>query len=162
LEKHRIKNITLLVLTLFSAVIGVQSAQAEVCLDIGRVVIANFYAQGEAKPIIISATSIGSVQNAAGKITAQRTAANGLEMDMEHYFSRAEGGSITTKDLGILTAVPGRPGRFMMEITYEIQDGKSRGTLKGYRGSFKSFGLVDLQSEIDMKGLVRYEGNICK
>ena len=76
---------------------------------------------------------------------------------MEHHFGRTDGGSITTKDLGILTAVPGRPGRFMIEITYDIQNGQSRGTLKGYQGSFKSFGLVDLRSEADMNGLVRYE-----
>ena len=85
-----------------------------------------------------------------------------MDMDMEHYFGRADGGSITTKDLGILTAVPGRPGRFMMEITYDVQEGQSRGTLKDYHGSFKSYGLVDLQSEDDMKGLVRYESEICK
>jgi hypothetical protein len=156
------KNITILAITLFSAVIGTQSAQAQSCLDLGGVAIANFYAQGEGEPIIISATLIGSVQNAAGKITAQRTTATGMEMDMEHYFGRTDGGSITTKDLGILAAVSGRPGRFMIEITYEIQNGQSRGTLKGYQGSFKSFGLVDLRNESDMKGLVRYEGNICK
>lgn len=156
------KNITIIALTLFSAVIGAQSAQAENCIDLGGVAIANFYAEGQGQPIIISAALIGSVQNAAGKITAQRTTPTGMEMDMEHYFGRTDGGSITTKDLGILTAVPGQPGRFMIEITYDIQDGKSRGTLKGYQGSFKSFGLVDLRSEVDMKGLVRYEGNICK
>jgi hypothetical protein len=60
------KNITPLVLTLFSAVIAIQSAQAEVCLDIDGVGIANFYAQGQEEPIIISATLSGSVQNAAG------------------------------------------------------------------------------------------------
>jgi hypothetical protein len=156
------KTITTLALTIFSAVLGAQSAQAQSCLDLGGVAIANFYAQGEGKPIIIAATLIGSVQNAAGKITAQRTTATGMEMDMEHHFGRTDGGSITTKDLGILTAVPGRPGRFMIEITYDIQNGQSRGTLKGYQGSFKSFGLVDLRSEADMKGLVRYEGYICK
>ncbi|PCJ23633.1 MAG: hypothetical protein COA96_11330 [SAR86 cluster bacterium] len=156
------KNITIMALALFSAVITGQSAQAEECIDLGGVASANFYAEGEGQPIIISATLIGSVQTAAGKITAQRTTSTGMEMDMEHYFGRADGGSITTKDLGVLTAVPGRPGRFMIEITYDVQNGQSRGTLKGYRGSFKSYGLVDLQSENDMKGLVRYEGKICK
>jgi len=155
-------NITIMALALFSAIITAQSAQAEECIDLGGVASANFYAEGEGQPIIISATLTGSLQNAAGKITAQRTTSTGLEMDMEHYFGRSDGGSITTKDLGILTAVPGRPGRFMIEITYEIQEGQSRGTLKGYRGSFKSYGLVDLQSENDMKGLIRYEGKICK
>lgn len=156
------KNITIMALSLFSAVIGAQSAQAEECIDLGGVAIANFYAEGEGQPIIISAPLVGSLQNAAGKITAQRTTTTGLEMDMEHHFGRVDGGSVTTEDLGILTAVPGRPGRFMLEITYDVQEGKSRGTLKGYHGSFKSYGLVDLRSEEDMKGLVRYDGEICK
>jgi hypothetical protein len=149
-------------LVLFSAIVGIQSARAENCMEIGGVAIPNFYAEGEGKPIIISATLTGSVQNAAGKITGQRITKTGMEMDMEHYFGRSDGGSVSTKDLGILTAVPGRPGRFMIEITYDIQDGQSRGTLKGYGGQFNSYGLVDLRSPDDMKGLVRYEGKICK
>jgi hypothetical protein len=50
----------------------------------------------------------------------------------------------------------------MIEITYDRQDGQSRDTLKGYQGHFKSFGHIDLRTEADMKGLIRYEGNICK
>lgn len=155
------KNITIMALAV-SAIFSVQSAQAESCLDIGGVAVPNFFGEGEGKPIIISASLTGSVQNAAGKITAQRKTKTGMEMDMEHYFGRTDGGTISTKDLGILTAVPGKPGRFMLEISYDIQEGQSRGTLKGYGGSFKSYGLVDLRNENDMKGLVRYEGKICK
>ena len=147
---------------LLATIAGTQSAYADSCLDIGGVAVPNFYSEGEGKPMIISATLTGSVQNAAGKITAQRTTKTGLEMDMEHYFGRSDGGSVTTKDLGILTAVPGKPGRFMIEITYDIQAGKSRGTLEGYSGQFHSYGLVDLRNPDDLKGLVRYEGDICK
>lgn len=132
------------------------------CLPIGGVAIPNFFDEGEAKPLIISATLIGSVQNAAGKILAQRTTSTGLEMDMEHYFGRSDGGSIYTQDLGVLTAVPTKPGRFMIEITYDIQKEKSRGTLKGYGGQFKSYGLVDLRDPTNLQGLVRYSGEICK
>lgn len=134
----------------------------EVCKPIGGAATANFYPEGEGKPIIISATLFGSVSHAAGKITAQRKTATGLEMDMEHYFGTAESGGMWTRDLGILTAVPGKPGRYMIEITYTIQEGVTRGTLKGYKGEFKSFGLVDLRDPDDMKGLVRYSGEICK
>lgn len=137
-------------------------ALAESCMDVGGVAIANFFEEGEGKPLTISASLTGSFQNAAGKITAQRVTETGMEMDIEHYFGRTDGGSILTKDLGILTAVPGKPGRFMIEISYDIQDGKSRGTLKGYSGEFKSYGLVDLRSGNDLKGLVRYEGEVCK
>lgn len=135
---------------------------AQQCIDLGGVAIPNFFAEGDGKPVTISATLIGSVQNAAGRILAQRETPTGLEMDIEHYFGRSDGGAIFTKDLGILTAIPGRPGRFMIEITYEIQKDKSRGTLKGYHGQFNSYGIVDLRDPDNMQGLVRYSGAICK
>ena len=138
------------------------TAQAESCISIGGVAIPNFFAEGEGQPMIISAALTGSVQNAAGKITAQRETATGLEMDMEHYFGRNDGGAFQTKDLGILTAVPGKPGRYMLEITYHIQENITRGTLKGYKGRFNSYGLVDLRDPDNLVGLVRYVGSICK
>lgn len=138
------------------------TAHAESCMPIGGVAIPNFYAEGEGKPMIISAALTGSVQNAAGKITAQRVTPTGMEMDMEHYFGRDDGGAFLTKDLGILTAVPGKPGRFMFEISYHIQEDVTRGTLKGYKGRFNSYGLVDLRDPDNLVGLVRYTGSICK
>lgn len=138
------------------------SAASGSCSPIGGVAIPNFFAEGEGNPIIISATLTGSVQNAAGKITAQRETATGLEMDMEHYFGGSDGGAFQTKDLGILTAVPGKPGRFMIEITYDIQEGSARGTMIGANGSFNSYGLVDLRDTNNMQGLVRYSGEVCQ
>jgi len=138
------------------------SAAAAVCAPIGGVAIANFFAEGEGNPIIISAALTGTVQTAAGKITAQRETGTGLEMDMEHYFGRDDGGAFQTKDLGILTAVPGKPGRFMIEITYDIQDGTGRGTMEGAHGTFNSYGLVDLRDPNTMQGLVRYSGEVCQ
>lgn len=138
------------------------SAQSRDCVPIGGVAIPHFFPEGEGKPVIISATLTGSVNNAAGKILAQRQTATGLEMDMEHYFGRDDGGAIQTKDLGVLTTVPGKPGRYMIEITYDIQPKISRGTLKGYKGQFRSYGLVDLRDPNSMVGLVRYDGEICK
>lgn len=141
---------------------GAVAQAAESCMSLGGVAVANFFAEGDDQPIIISASLMGTVNNAAGKITAQRKTETGLEMDMEHYFGRNDGGAFSTKDKAILTAVPGKPGRFMIEIHYEIQEDATRGTLKGYKGSFDSYGLVDLRSGDDMKGLVRYGGEICK
>lgn len=138
------------------------SAGTGVCAPIGGVAVPNFFAEGEGNPIIISATLTGTVQNAAGKITGQRETATGLEMDMEHYFGRADGGAFQTKDLGILTAVPGKPGRFMLEISYDIQEGSGRGTLEGANGSFNSYGLVDLRDPNGLEGLVRYSGEVCQ
>lgn len=137
-------------------------AMADDCLEIGGVAIPNFFAEGEGKPVIISATLMGSVTNASGKILEQRVTETGLEMEMEHYFGRADGGAIYTKDVGILTPVPGRPGRYMIEISYDVQEGQGRGTLSDYGGSFSSYGLVDLRNPQDLQGLVRYSGELCK
>ncbi len=143
---------------------GASGARAEGsnCMPLGGVAIANFFSEGEGKPIIVSAALMGSVQATAGKILAQRQTPTGLEMDMEHYFTREDGGTIYTKDLGVLTAVPGKLGRYMIEITYHVQEKISRGTLKGYKGEFSSYGLVDLRDANSMAGLVRYSGEICK
>ncbi len=138
------------------------AAMAADCFQMGGVAIPNFFGEGEGQPTIISAVLTGAVQNAAGKITATRKTETGLEMDMEHYFGRADGGAFQTKDLGILTAVPGKPGRFMIEITYDIQPDVTRGTMKGYSGQFNSYGLVDLRDNGNLAGLVRYEGEICR
>jgi len=143
---------------------NISAAQAEElsCVPIGGVGIPNFFAEGEGKPIIISAALTGNVSNAAGKITAQRETPTGLEMDMVHYFGDDDGGAFLTNDLGILTAVPGKPGRYMIEITYHIQEDVTRGTLKGVKGTFRSYGLVDLRDPNNLVGLVRYTGEICK
>ena len=148
------------------SIAGAQAAETQdsgdFCTPIGGVAIPNFFAEGDGKPIIISATLTGSVTNAAGKILAQRETPTGLEMDMEHYFGRGDGGAFQTKDLGVLTAVPGKPGRYMIEITYHIQEDVTRGTLSGARGTFNSYGLVDLRDPNNMVGLVRYTGEICQ
>lgn len=138
------------------------AAMAADCFQMGGVAIPNFFGEGEDQPTIISAALTGAVQNAAGKITATRETETGLEMDMEHYFGRDDGGAFQTKDLGILTAVPGKPGRFMIEITYDIQPDVTRGTMKGYSGQFNSYGLVDLRDSDNLVGLVRYQGEICR
>lgn len=158
------KNINKLIISVMFSLAGVTGAFAETksCIPIGGVAIADFFSEGENKPMVISASLTGSVSTAAGKITAQRMTKTGMEMDMEHYFGKTDGGYMFTKDLGILTAVPGKPGRFMIEITYDIQPAVTRGSLKGYEGQFKSFGLVDLREPNTLKGLVRYSGEICK
>ena len=83
-------------------------------------------------------------------------------MDLEHYFGRSDGGAFLTKDLAVLTSVPGKPGRYMIEIAYDIQEETTRGTLKGVKGQFNSYGLVDLRDQDNLAGLVRYFGEICK
>ena len=157
-------KLTTLALSAALAVTGTLSnaAQDPQCFPIGGVAIPNFFAEGADQPIIISATLIGTVQNAAGKILRQTETDTGLELELEHYFGRNDGGAFQTKDTAILTAVPGKPGRFMIEITYDIQTETTRGTLKGVDGTFNSYGLVDMRDTNDLQGLVRYFGEICK
>jgi len=150
-----------LALTLLAATMTFNVAKASECFPIGGVAIPNFFAEGEGRPLVISATLIGTLQNAAGKILAQRETLTGLEMDLEHYFGRSDGGAFLTKDLAVLTAVPGKPGRYMIEITYDIQEETTRGTLKGVKGQFNSYGIVDLRDQKNLVGLVRYFGEIC-
>lgn len=152
---------TLLPLAALLGALGVSTPAAADCLPVGGVAIPNFFAEGPGEPVIISATLTGTVSTAAGKILSQRETATGLEMDMEHYFGTPEGGHIYTRDRAVLTAVPERPGRYMIEIAYDVQDGEGRGPLKEFGGEFRSYGLVDLRDPDDMKGLVRYEGEIC-
>jgi len=128
-----------------------------ICMPIGGVGMPNFVPQPDGSFAIVAPLT-GSVSNASGKVTAQRETATGLEMDMEHYFMTDKGGFMHTKDLGILTKVEGKKDRYMIEISYDIQHQESRGELKSYKGSFNSFGLVNLA---ELTGLIRYSGEIC-
>lgn len=128
------------------------------CTPIGGVAMPTFSPQADGT-IRITASLIGSVSAASGTITVQRETKGGLEMDMNHYFLNNTGGSFHTVDHAELTAVPGKAGKFMIEINYLIEKKSTTGTFKGYEGGFKSYGLVDLNN---MEGLVRYSGEICK
>lgn len=138
----------------------VSSAQAarKNCMPIGGLGMPNFVPQSDGTTTIVAPLT-GSVTTASGKITAQRETRTGLEMDMEHYFMTKKGGFMHTKDLAVLTNVTGKKDRYMVEITYHIQEASTSGVLKGYKGTFKSYGLVDLAN---LRGLIRYSGEICK
>lgn len=144
--------------TLIGATLSNIQAAEKNCMPIGGTGMPNFVPEKDGS-ITIVAPLTGSVATASGKITAQRKTPTGLEMDMEHYFMTAKGGFMRTKDLGILTKVPGKKDRYMIEITYDVQESSTSGVLKGYKGSFNSYGLVDLRN---LQGLIRYSGEICK
>ncbi|NQZ83140.1 MAG: hypothetical protein HRT52_19200 [Colwellia sp.] len=133
-------------------------ASNNICMPIGGMAMPTFSPQSDGT-VRITAALIGSVSAASGTITAQRETKKGLDMDLNHYFLNDTGGSFHTVDSAELTAVPGKPGRFMIEINYDIEKESTTGTFKGYDGKFKSYGLVDLNK---MEGLVRYSGEICK
>lgn len=166
LQPTSLKGMTMKITSIAGATVALAlsttAAFAGSCIEMGGVGIPNFYPEGEGQPIIISATLTGTVEHASGKILATRETDTGLEMDMEHYFGRGDGGGFQTRDLGVLTAVPGKPGRYMIEITYDLDASVTRGTLEGYAGQFRSYGLVDLRDEGNLVGLVRYSGEICR
>lgn len=133
-------------------------AGQKTCTPIRGMAMPTFSPQADGS-VRITAALMGSVSAASGTITAQRETKSGLEMDFNHYFLNNTGGSFHTVDHAELTAVPGKIGNFMIEIDYAIAKGSTTGTFKGYEGSFKSYGLVDLNN---MEGLVRYSSEICK
>lgn len=133
-------------------------AQSTHCKPIGGLGMPNFVPQADGTTTIVAPLS-GSVSSTSGKITGQKTTPTGLEMDMEHYFMTDAGGSMQTKDVGVLTRVEGKADIYMVEITYHIQEGTTSGTLEGFKGTFSSYGLVNLAK---LEGLVRYNGKICK
>jgi hypothetical protein len=152
---------SLLVIVSISAFAGQNTsdiADQKMCVPIGGVAMPTFSPQADGT-IRITAPLIGSASAASGTITAQRETKTGLEMDLNHYFLNNTGGSFHTIDYAELTAVPGKAGKFMLEISYSIEKESTTGTFKGYEGDFKSYGLVDLKN---MEGLVRYSGEICK
>ncbi len=147
-----------LTMVTLTADVSIAYADDKTVILIGGIGMANFVPQPGGTFTIVAPLT-GSVSNAAGKVTATRETATGLEMDMEHYFMTEKGGFIHTVDLGILTAVPGKPGRFMIEITYDVQEDESSGELTGFDGTFQSYGLVDLNK---LQALIRYSGEISK
>lgn len=137
---------------------GMAAHAASNCMPIGGLAMANFVPQADGTTTIV-APLMGSVASTSGRITAQKQTPTGLEMEMEHYFMTSSGGFMQTKDHAVLSPVQGKKDRYMLEITYHIQEKSTSGTLKGYKGIFHSFGLVDLAG---LKGLVRYSGEICQ
>lgn len=94
---------------------------------------------------------------ARARITAQQETETGLILDMEHHFINDKGGLLHTKDKAVLTSVPGKVKTYMLEIGYNVID--ASGYYAGYKGSFNSFGLIDLAAG---KVVLRYNGEICK
>ena len=160
MTKHSSLKALALSSLIFTGIVGYASAQANEtqCIAIGGLGMPNFVPQVDGTITIVAPLS-GSVATASGKITAQRKTKTGLEMDMEHYFMNEKGGFMHTKDLGILTRVEGKENHYMIEISYQVQPESTSGVLKGFKGNFKSYGLVDLKK---LQGLIRYSGEICK
>lgn len=148
----------LIITTMLATGVSGAHAASPDCVAIGGVGAPNFVPQADGTTTIVAPLS-GSVVTAAGKITASRETATGLEMDMEHYFMNDTAGFMHTRDIGVLTPVEGKPDRYMIEVTYHVQADTTSGTFAGYSGTFNSYGLVDLENQ---QGLIRYSGQVCK
>jgi len=130
-------------------------ASSQRCIDIGGSGVANVVNKGTG----IVATLSGSVSSARGEILSSEKTATGMKMKMSHLFMNASGGLMQTNDDVILTSVKGKDKQFMINITYHVQKKTTSGSLKGYTGVFKSYGLIDLAIG---QVIIRYNGKICK
>lgn len=149
--KKSIERIALSVALLASG--GGAYAEEKSCFPIGGTALGQFYNEGKE---VIAAMS-GTWTAATGTVTSQEKTATGLALGMEHDFTTSKGGVVRTRDDAELTAVPGKRDTYMLELTYTVVE--SFGHLKGYTGTFNSFGLIKMGSG---EALVRYKGEICK
>ena len=140
---------------LFMLSISGAYASPQHCIDIGGSGIGNIVNQGTG----IAASLTGSVSSARGEIKSSEKTATGMNMKMSHMFMNNTGGMMTTNDDVVLTSVQGKQDQFMINISYHVQQGTTSGTLKGYQGDFKSYGLIDLAIG---QVIIRYNGEICK
>lgn len=145
------KNIKKLVV-IGSILLGASSLNAGQCMEIGGTAMGNAINDTE-----LVAALTGSFSGARAEILSQTPTKTGLKLDFEHYFVNPKGGMIHTKDKATMTNVEGRKGLYMLEIKYNIVE--SSGALAGYKGSFNSYGLIDMNKG---KVALRYEGELCK
>lgn len=136
--------ITLVVLTV--------NVIAKECVPVGGMALANAISETS-----LVAALTGDMTGARAEILKQTKTKTGLLLDMEHFFVNDKGGMLHTKDKATLTKIPAREGIYMLEINYIVS--KSFGTLKGYTGSFSSYGLMKLN---EGKVVLRYQGQLCK
>jgi hypothetical protein len=123
------------------------------CIPIGGEALGQFYNDGND----VVAAMMGTWASARGTVKSQKKTATGLALEMEHVFSSSAGGVVRTRDVAELTEVPGKKDAYMLELAYTVVE--SFGNVKGYAGTFNSFGLLKLGTR---EALVRYFGEICK
>ena len=123
------------------------------CIPIGGEALGQFYNDGND----VAAAMMGTWASARGTVKSQKKTATGLALEMEHVFSSSAGGVVRTRDVAELTEVPGKKDTYMLELAYTVVE--FFGNVKGYTGTFNSFGLLKLATG---EALVRYSGEICK
>ncbi|MFN3945260.1 MAG: hypothetical protein ACK4K7_10050 [Allosphingosinicella sp.] len=76
--------------------------------------------------------------------------------DLEHFFARADGSTISTKDESVWVTVPG-DDRVLAATTYRVQ--RATGSLQGSTGEFRSWGSINAKTG---QGVLRFSGEICR
>ena len=150
--KKLIHALTISTSLLAMGVTGASAAEKQ-CIPIGGEALGQFYNNDQD---VVAAMS-GTWTAARGTVKKMKKTATGLDLEMEHVFSTSEGGVVRTHDAAELTEVPGKKDTYMLELAYTVVE--SFGQLKGYAGTFNSFGLIKMGTG---EALVRYSGQICK
>ena len=141
-------------LAIAAATVASQAAASpQHCLPIGGTALGQFF---DDNAEVIGAMS-GFWAAKRGSVLSQVETDTGYDLDMRHIFSTASGGVVTTRDKIKLTKVVGDADNFALDIAYTVDE--TFGHLKGYSGTFYSFGRLNLKTG---EGLVRYTGEICK
>ena len=140
---------------LFMLLVSTNSLAKGQCIHIGGSALGNIVNGGNS----IVAAMNGTFISVRGEITSSKETSTGMFMTMEHIFIKSDGGLVSTKDDVVLTSVKGKESQYMINVTYNVQEDKSNGSLKEFKGQFKSFGLIDLAiGEV----VIRYKGKLCK
>jgi len=128
-------------------------AESRQCLPIGGTALGQFFNEGKD---VVAAMS-GTWTSTRGTVVSEKKTETGLLLGMKHAFSTSEGGVVTTRDNVTLTSIPGEKDDYGLDIAYTVVE--SFGHLKGYAGTFNSYGRVNTASG---EAVVRYKGELCK
>jgi len=132
---------------------SVAQAGDKQCVPIGGTALGQFFNEGKD---VVGAMS-GTWAATRGTVVTQKKTATGLLLGMEHAFTTGEGGVVRTHDNVVLTTIPGKKDDYGLDIAYTVVE--SFGHLKGYTGTFNSYGRINTASG---EAVVRYSGQLCK
>lgn len=139
----------------FLSVSGVAVAQPQICEPMGGTAI--FEAVPGTGGFMVAMSGDfdgGAFARAVGD--PKQLGGGRTRYDLEHFFARADGSTISTKDESVWTAVPGDE-RVLASTTYRVQRGT--GSLQGATGEFRSWGSVNVTTG---EGVLRFSGQICR
>lgn len=139
----------------FTAVGFSTVVHAETCQPMGGTAI--FEAVPESGGFMVAMTGDfdgGAFARLAGKARDLGDGRTGY--DLEHFFARADGATISTRDESVWIAVPGED-RVLAATTYRVV--RATGPLAGATGEFRSWGSVNAKTG---EGVLRFSGEICR